>query len=40
MKTDKQLQQARIRSIDTSRIRRLLDEGHIVVAAGFQGIDD
>jgi len=40
MKTDNSFSKARIRSIDTSRIERLLDEGNIVVAAGFQGIDD
>lgn len=40
MKTDNSFSKARIRSIDTRRIERLLDEGNIVVAAGFQGIDD
>ncbi|TWT98854.1 aspartate kinase [Neorhodopirellula pilleata] len=40
MKTDNSFSKARIRSIDTVRIERLLDEGNIVVAAGFQGIDD
>lgn len=40
MKTDNSYCKARIRSIDTLRIERLLDEGNIVVAAGFQGIDD
>ncbi|MCM2373491.1 aspartate kinase [Aporhodopirellula aestuarii] len=40
MKTDNSYSKARIRSIDTGRIERLLDEGNIVVAAGFQGIDD
>lgn len=40
MKTDNSYSKARIRSIDTRRIERLLDEGNIVVAAGFQGIDD
>ena len=40
LKTDNSFSKARIRSIDTGRIERLLHEGHIVVAAGFQGIDD
>jgi aspartate kinase len=40
MKTDSSYSKARIRSIDTGRIEALLDEGKIVVAAGFQGIDD
>ncbi len=40
MKTDNSFSKARIRSISTERIERLLDEGNIVVAAGFQGIDD
>ncbi len=38
--TDSSFSKARIRSISTDRIRSLLDEGKIVVAAGFQGIDD
>ncbi len=38
--TDNTHTKARIRSISTARIRRLLDEGHIVIAAGFQGIDE
>ncbi|MDG2220886.1 MAG: aspartate kinase [Rubripirellula sp.] len=40
MKTDNSFSKARIQSISTERIRRLLDSGNIVVAAGFQGIDD
>lgn len=40
MKTDNSFSKARIQSISTERIRRLLDGGNIVVAAGFQGIDD
>jgi aspartate kinase len=40
MKTDNSFSKARIQSISTERIERLLDEGNIVVAAGFQGIDD
>ena len=30
---------ARIRSVDTGRIRRELDAGKVVVVAGFQGVD-
>lgn len=40
MKTDNSYSKARIKSISTERIERLLNEGNIVVAAGFQGIDD
>ncbi|TWU56409.1 Aspartokinase [Rubripirellula tenax] len=40
MKTDNSFSKARIQSISTDRIERLLAEGNIVVAAGFQGIDD
>jgi aspartate kinase len=40
MKTDNSFSKARIESISTERIERLLDEGNIVVAAGFQGVDD
>jgi aspartate kinase len=40
IKTDNIYTKARIRSISTDRIRRLLDEGNIVIAAGFQGIDE
>ena len=32
--------EARIRSIDTARIRKMLDRGKIVIVAGFQGVDD
>jgi aspartate kinase len=38
--TDSSFTKARIRSISTDRIRKLLDEGNIVIAAGFQGIDE
>ena len=38
--TDNSHTKARIRSISTERIRQLLDEGNIVIAAGFQGIDE
>ncbi|MGB7343405.1 MAG: aspartate kinase [Pirellulaceae bacterium] len=40
MHTDSSFSKARIQSISTERIERLLAEGKIVVAAGFQGIDD
>lgn len=40
LQTDSSFSKARIRSISTERIERLLDEGKIVVAAGFQGIDE
>lgn len=39
MLTDSSFSQARIRSIDTPRIRNLLDHGRIVIVAGFQGVD-
>jgi aspartate kinase len=38
--TDTSYTKARIRNISTDRMRRCLDEGAIVVAAGFQGVDD
>ena len=31
---------ARIQSIDSGRLKKALDEGYIVIAAGFQGIDE
>ena len=40
IKTDSSHTKARINSISTDRLRRALDEGNIVVAAGFQGIDE
>ncbi|RMF45275.1 MAG: aspartate kinase [Planctomycetota bacterium] len=40
IRTDSSFTKARIRSIAADRIRRLLEEGNIVVAAGFQGIDE
>ena len=40
IRTDNTYTKARIQSIATDRIRRLLDDGNIVIAAGFQGIDD
>src|SRR5262249_5354048 len=38
--TDSTHTKARIRSISTTRMRRALENGEIVIAAGFQGIDD
>src|SRR5258708_3449848 len=40
IKTDSTHTKARIRSISTDRMKRALDEGKIVIAAGFQGIDE
>lgn len=40
IKTDSIHTKARIRSISTDRMTRLLEAGNIVIAAGFQGIDD
>jgi len=37
--TDSTFTKARIRSISADRIRLLLNEGKIVIAAGFQGVD-
>ncbi|MFO8058089.1 MAG: aspartate kinase [bacterium] len=37
--TDSSFKDARIEKIETGRIKKLLDEGHIVVVAGFQGVD-
>jgi len=38
--TDSTHTKARIRSISTDRIRQVLNDGNIVIAAGFQGITD
>lgn len=38
--TDSSFTKARIKNIDTERITKLLDDGNIVIAAGFQGIDE
>ena len=40
IRTDSIHTQARIKSISTERMQRLLDRGNIVIAAGFQGIDE
>lgn len=38
--TDSSFTKARIRTISADRIQKLLSAGNIVIAAGFQGIDD
>jgi aspartate kinase len=40
IKTDSTHTKARIQSISTERVRRALAQGKIVIAAGFQGIDE
>lgn len=40
IETDKAYGKARIKSIDSTRIRRALKNGEIVVVAGFQGVDE
>ncbi len=40
VRTDSSHTKARIQSIATDRMRKLLDEGHIIIAAGFQGVDE
>ena len=40
IRTDNIHTKARIRSISTERMERHLEEGKIVIAAGFQGIDE
>ena len=40
IRTDSSHTKARIQSISTDRMKGLLDDGNIVIAAGFQGIDD
>jgi aspartate kinase len=40
IRTDSIHTKARIQSISTERMQRLLDDGNIVIAAGFQGIDE
>ncbi len=40
IKTDSTHTKARIQSISTERMRKALDAGKIVIAAGFQGIDE
>lgn len=40
IKTNNSFMKARIESISTDRIRKALNDGNIVIAAGFQGVDD
>ncbi|MAQ91480.1 MAG: aspartate kinase [Pirellulaceae bacterium] len=40
IRTDNVFGKARIISISTDRMQKLLDDGNIVIAAGFQGIDE
>ncbi|MCC7473849.1 MAG: aspartate kinase [Pirellulales bacterium] len=40
IRTDSSHTKARIQSISTERMRKLLEDGKIVIAAGFQGIDE
>ncbi len=40
IKTDSSHTKARIHSISTDRMRKALDAGNVVIAAGFQGIDE
>lgn len=40
IQTDSSFTRARIRTISPERINRLLSDGNIVIAAGFQGIDE
>ena len=40
IRTDSSHTKARIKSISTERMRKLLDDGNIIIAAGFQGIDE
>jgi aspartate kinase len=40
IRTDSTHTKARIQSISTDRMKKLLGEGNIVIAAGFQGIDE
>ena len=40
IKTDSSHTKARINSISTDRVKALLDDGNIVIAAGFQGVDE
>lgn len=40
IRTDSSHGKARIRSISTERMKTLLDDGNIVIACGFQGIDE
>ena len=40
IRTDSKFNKARIQNIDSARLKKLLDDGNVVVVAGFQGVDD
>ena len=40
IRTDNKFNKARIQNIDSAQLKILLDDGNVVVVAGFQGIDD
>ena len=40
IRTDNKFNKARIQGIDADRLKKLLEDGNVVVVAGFQGIDD
>ena len=40
IRTDSSHTKARIQSISTERMQKLLDDGNIIIAAGFQGVDE
>ena len=40
IRTDNKFNKARIQNIDAERLKKLLDDGNVVVVAGFQGIDE
>jgi len=39
IRTDNKFNKARIQDIDGERLKKLLDDGNVVVVAGFQGVD-
>ena len=40
IRTDNKFNKARIQGINADRLKKLLDDGNVVVVAGFQGIDE
>lgn len=40
IRTDSKFNKARIQNIDSAQLKKLLDEGNVVVVAGFQGVDE
>ena len=40
IRTDNKFNKARIQDIDAKRLKKFLDDGNVVVVAGFQGVDD